>query len=55
MPAVALENLPESLLFYWVKLARLSREMINFAPDSNFPISLNGKKIPAGQDLDRKY
>ena len=54
MPAVALENLPESLLFYWVKLARLSRDMINFAPDSNFPVFLNGKKISPFLELARK-
>ena len=54
MPALALDNLNESLLGYWMKLTVVTRDMLTMEPLKNRPMVINGQRIPKDQDQERK-
>jgi len=35
-------------------MTNLVREMITWEPKKNSPMDVNGQKVPAGQEMDRK-
>ena len=45
MPSVRLDNLSESLLYYWFQLSKVTREMIKFKPDEENPLKIDGEVV----------
>lgn len=55
MPSRQLNNMSETMLFYWVQLTKVTRQMIVYKPVDGTPFFHNGERLVKDHAIEGNY